>query len=144
MSKRNQIRLVMLIPAFIVGNLIVHSIPICWVSFVLAQDSSQTQAFILRELSHGVVQYQCTIGGQQYTGQSQPSREQWGNAKVGSVVTAIYCPHHPSWSSLEAPVFSPVELLLPAISLVFEIFFIVTIVNPKGKYALQLGLKECE
>ncbi|HEY1788639.1 MAG TPA: DUF3592 domain-containing protein [Verrucomicrobiae bacterium] len=134
----------MLIPAFIVGNLIVHSISFSLVSFVLAQDSSQTQALILRELSHGVVQYRYNIGGQQYTGQSQPSREQWDDAKVGSNITAIYCPHHPSWSSLKDPIFSPVQLLLPAIALVFEFFFVATIINPKGKYALQLGLKEYE
>jgi hypothetical protein len=144
MSRRNQVRLIMLIPTFIVGKLIASTLVFCWTSFLLTEDSIQTQATIAAELSHGVVQYKYTVGDKQYVGQSQPNRERGGNTQVGGVVRVNYCPHHPSLSSLQDPVFPPSQVFLLIIALPVEFFFIATVINPKGKWALKTGLKENE
>lgn len=144
MSKRNQVRLVMLIPTFILGSLIVSTLILCWRSFVLAEDSSQTQATILSELSHGVVQYKYTVGDKEYVGQSQPEKESDAKARIGDHVSVNYCPHHPSLSSLQNPTFPPSRLLLLFIALPIEFLCVATVLNPKGKWALQTGLKQSE
>jgi hypothetical protein len=141
MGKINQVRLIMLIPTFILGHLIVSTLYLCWTSFVLTQDSSQTQATIVSELGHGVVRYKYKIGDRMYVGQSQPSRGLEGKAQIGVQVPVNYCPHHPSLSSLEDPTFPPSELLLLIIVLPIEFLCLATVVNPKGKWALQTGLK---
>jgi hypothetical protein len=132
----------MLIPAFILGNLIVSTLILCWTSFVLAEDSSQTQATIVSELGHGVVQYKYTVGDTEYVGQSQPERGSEGKAKIGGQMSVNYCPHHPSLSSLQNPTFAPSRLLLLVIAIPFEFFCIATVVSPNGRWALQTGLKQ--
>jgi hypothetical protein len=144
MRKRNQIRLVMLIPTLILGRLIFSTLYLCWMSFMLTEDSRQTQATITNKLGHGVVQYKYIVDARQYVGQSQPNRGQVGEAQIGVTVRANYCPHHPSLSSLQDPTFPPSELLLLLIVLPIEFFCIATIVNPKDKWALQTGLKQNE
>src|ERR1700734_87376 len=124
MSRRSQVRLVMLIPTFIVGSLIVSTLFSCWESFMLAENSSQTQATVVAELSHGVLQYKYTIGDKQYTGQSQPARSQGGNVQLGELMRVNYCPHHPSLSSLQDPVFPPSQVFLLIIALPMEFLFI--------------------
>jgi hypothetical protein len=144
MSKRNQVRLVMLIPTFILGSLIVSTLILCWTSIMLTEDSRQTQATVVSELSHGVVRYKYTVGNKEYVGQSQPDRGWEGKTKIGAQIPIYYCPHHPSLSSLQNPTFPPSTLLLLVIALPIEFLCIATVLNPKGKLALQTGLKQNE
>lgn len=144
MRKRNQVRLVMLIPTLILGGLILSTLRLCWSSFVLTEDSSQTQATIVSRLGHGVVQYKYAVDGIQYVGQSQPNRGQDDQVQIGAFERVNYCPHHPTLSSLQEPNFPPSQGLLLIVALPIEFFCIATIVNPNGKWALKTGLKPNE
>jgi hypothetical protein len=144
MSKRNQVRLVMLIPAALVGSLILSFIHASWASFWLVKDSSQTKAIFVSQLSHGVVQYRYMVGGSEYSGQSQRGQNESGMDRPGDEGTVNFSKSHPWLSSLQKPSFPPGGIPVLLVALVFEFFFVATIINPKGRWALQTGLKENE
>lgn len=142
MNKTNQTRLVMLFPTAMLGSFIVSFFHICWITFWLTQDVGQTAATITNEKSHGVVNYSYTINGNQYIGQSQRNREEKEKVPVGGRTLVYFSTSHPWLSSLQAPTFPPPGMIVFIISLAMEFLFVMTVINPKGKWALQIGLKE--
>jgi len=143
-SKRNQVRIVMLIPAFILGGFIFSFVHTGWINFWLAKDPGQTQARIINELSHGVVAYKYTVNNTEYSGQSQRSRDKNEAAHVGEEAPVIFSISHPWLSSLQQPVF-PVGgiwgILMLVITLLIESMLIATIINPKGRWSFNTGLR---
>lgn len=101
MSKRNQIRLFMLIPTVMLGSFIVSWFYGCWISFYLTQNGVQGTATITDARSHGVVGYSYTVGGVQYTGHSQRDSAQYPEVVIGGQAPVYICASHPSWSSLQ-------------------------------------------
>ena len=144
MKKRNQIRLIMLFPALMLGGFILSFVHVYWTGFWLTEDSSQTTATINDERSHGVVDYSYTVAGGHYVGHSQRSRQTWPGPAVGGQAPVYFSASHPWLSSLQPPTFPPQGALFMIIPILFELLFVMTIIDPKGKWALQTGLKESD
>jgi len=144
MSKPNQIRLVMLIPTVLLGSFIVSFFHACWVAFCLTQGAGQTIATITDERSHGVVDYKYVVDGSQYVGHSQRGRDQNSAAAVGGQAPVYFSSAHPWLSSLQTPSFPPPGTLFMFIPLGIEFLLVMTVVDPKGKWAFQTGLKKDE
>jgi hypothetical protein len=144
MKKRNQIRLVMLFPAVMLGSFLFSFAHGCWASFLLSGDASQATATVTNERSHGVVDYTYVAAGNRYVGHSQRSSETYPGPPVGGEARVYFSTSHPWLSSLRAPTFPPSlsRILLMIIPLSMEFLIVMTIIDPKGKWALQTGLKE--
>lgn len=141
MKKRNQVRLVMLFPTIMLGGFIFSFFHICWTDFWLTQDAARTTAIITGEKSHGVVAYKYTVGGNEFVGQSQRSRDESQKTAVGGQAPVYVSSSRPWLSSLEVPAFPPSGTPVVVIALLIEVLFVLTVVNPKGKWALRTGLK---
>jgi hypothetical protein len=142
MSKPNQIRLFMLIPTVMLGRFIISFFHTCWVAFCLTQGAGQTTAIITNERSHGVVDYTYTVESSQYVGHSQRGRDQ--GAAVGGQTLVYFSSARPWLSSLQTPSFPPSGALFMLIPLSIEFLLVMTVINPKGKWAFQTGLKNNE
>jgi hypothetical protein len=145
MTKKNQVRIVMLIPALIVAGFLFSFLKADWINFWLMNDLRKTQATIMNQLSHGVVVYTYAVNNKDYSGQSQRDPSRYPVANIGDKTVVNYSLSHPWLSSLQEPVF-PVGgiwgIFVLMVGLLIESFVVATIVNPKGRWALKTGLKE--
>jgi len=132
----------MLIPTALLGSFIWSFLHACWISFWLTQDSAQVMATIVSEKSHGVVGYNYVVAGREYTGQGQRSRNQYQNVHLGERSLVFFSSSHPWFSSLETPAFPPSGLIVFTGALLMEMLFVMTVITPKGKWALQTGLNQ--
>jgi hypothetical protein len=139
-KKRNQIRLLMLIPTALLGSFLVSFFHGCWIAFWLVQGTTQTEATITAKLSHGVVAYNYNVAGFQYGGQSQADAH--SAIEVGKQTLCYFSRSRPWLSSLVVPSFPPSGTLFIIIPLLIELLLVMTVINPKGKWALQTGLKQ--
>jgi hypothetical protein len=82
------------------------------------------------------------VAGDHYVGHGQRSRQTYPGPAVGGQTAVYYSASHPWLSSLQTPTFLPGGLPVVVIAILFEFLFVMTIIDPKGKWALQTGLKE--
>jgi hypothetical protein len=145
MSKKNQVRIVMLIPALIVAGFLFSFVRTDWINFQLMIDLKKTQAIIVNQLSHEVVVYTYIVNNKNYSGQSQGDPSKYPVANIGDKTVVYYSPSHPWLSSLQEPVF-PVGgiwgIFVLTVGVLIESLIVATILNPKGRWALKTGLKE--
>jgi hypothetical protein len=116
-----------------------------WTHYWQTKDATQTIAMVTKKHSHGVVDYKYRIGTTGYTGRSQQNWEQekYRDVGVGQESIVFYSFSHPWLSSLETPQFPRSGTILLLIALPIEIFLMITVVNPRSAWALNI-LKEPE
>lgn len=139
MRKRNQVRIVMLIPALILGGFVLSFLHGFWASYWLLSDPQWTRGEATEQLQHGMIAYKYTVDGREFLGQSQGSVQPLRN---GGEVSVVYSVSHPWLSSLHRAEIPIPGILMVLLVLFFESMIVATIINPKGKWALQTGLKQ--
>lgn len=140
MTEAAKVRLVVLIPALLLGAFIFSFFHRVWADYWLSRDAEQTTAVITGERSHGVVDYRYSAGAREYTGRSQRNwaEEKSRNLTVGQQSTAFYSSSRPWLSSLEPPAFPPSGTMVMVVALGMELLFVTTLVKPKGRWALNI------
>lgn len=109
-------------------------------NYWLMRDSLQGEAIIDEQLGHGAVKYRYFVNGKQYTGKSGRN---WRDPKYSRVgpgeKAAVYFSDSHPWLSMLYKPDSVVEAL-PLVLIVFflEVFAVLTIINPKSRWALNL------
>jgi hypothetical protein len=111
-----------------------------WTHYWLTKDATQTMAMVTKEHYHGVVDYKYSIGTREYTGRSQTNWEQekYRNVGVGQKSIVFYSFSHPWLSSLETPQFPRSGTIILLIALPIEIFLIITVINPRSAWAMNI------
>ena len=145
MSKKNQVRIVMLIPALIVAGFLFSFVRTDWVNFWLTIDLKKTQATVVNQLSHEVVVYTYIVNNKNYSGQSQRDPSKYPVTNIGDKTVVNYSLSHPWLSSLQEPVFPAGGIwgiFVLTVGVLIESLIVATILNPKGRWALKTGLKE--
>jgi hypothetical protein len=113
-----------------------------WVNYWLLQDSQQGLAVVTDEYwgGHDVVDYKYIVNQKEYTGRSPRNweNEKYRNVQVGGESVVYFSASHPWLSLLHKPTrvveVWPITLLI----LLVEFLFVMTIVNPKGKWAMNI------
>jgi hypothetical protein len=144
MTGQTKIRFVMLVPAGLIAAFLILYLHLSWMGFWLRTDGVQVTAMITAEHSKGQVDYKYNVNGREYAGSSQRnwSHEKYRNVHVGEESIMYYSSSHPGVSSLQDPEFPPSGLPVVIVALVMEFFFVETIINPGGKYALNIPVEE--
>ncbi|SPE54233.1 hypothetical protein SBV1_1770021 [Verrucomicrobia bacterium] len=141
-ANRTMVRLVTLIPTVLLGSLIFSFFHGAWVNFHLMQNAQQTKALITKEHAHGVVDYKYTVEGKEYDGKGQRNWDLgiYRNVTVGEESIVYFSTSHPWMSSLEMPRVLITAWPVLLIALGMELFLVMTVINPKGKWALKTGV----
>ena len=88
---------------------------------------------------HGLYNYRYRVGGKEYTG---TSRGDYKNARypsgVGDTMLVYYSVDHPSVSSLFVPESVIIALPWYVIVSILWLFFLITVINPDSKWAMDL------
>ena len=115
-----------------------------WTHYWLTKDAAQTMAVVTEQHSHGVVDYKYSIGATKFTGRSQCNWEQekYREVGVGQESIVFYSSSHPWLSSLETPQFPRSGTIVLLIALPIEFFLIMTAVNPRSVWALNILNKQ--
>ena len=106
------------------------------------KDGLQGMAAITQEHSKRIMDYKYTVDQKEYEGKSRSNWEgEYKGVRVGDACVMYFSASHPWLSALYKP--RAVVEGLPAliVALLFESFFIATVINPKGKWALNLDNK---
>jgi hypothetical protein len=115
-----------------------------WKDHWLIKDGQQTRADVTREHwgGHGVILYEYRVDGKVYTGADRRSLQNPKYAHVGPGERTVlyYSRSHPWLSAIDTPQFVGIPGL-PVAVLVWFIMsgLIVTVVNPKSRWAFQLS-----
>jgi hypothetical protein len=136
-------RLSALIIALLLGQFFYIQWRSAWTNYWLLTDSREGVATITKELwsGHGQVGYTYAVDQSSYTGKSTRNwqDERYSDVPVGGVSVVYYSASHP-WLSL---LYKPTTLVggLPVIIIAFgiELLLVITVVNPRSKWALNLG-----
>jgi hypothetical protein len=111
-----------------------------WAEYWLTKDPQQTMAIITGSRDHGIVDYKYVVAGEKYTGLSHRNWHdaRYSNVGIGGQSNVYFSASHPWLSTLEPPQFPPSGVIVLIVALVFEFFFIVTVINPRSKWALNV------
>jgi hypothetical protein len=115
-----------------------------WTNYWLTKDGQQGMAVVTKVLwtGHNGVAYRYRVNQKEYTGAGGRS---WQDAKYrlvmpGDQTIVYFSSSHPWLSRLNRPRTAMIEGL-PVLLLAwfFEVLFIITVINPKSKWALKSG-----
>jgi len=111
-----------------------------WKGYWLTRDGVMATAVITAEHSKGLVDYKYTVDGREFAGSGDRNwkEEKYRNVHPGDECILYYSSSHPSISSLRPPEFPPSGLPAIIVALAMEFFFVATIINPRGSFALNL------
>jgi hypothetical protein len=144
-------RLFLLIPALLLAHgFIVLPAEDGWTSYWLLRDGKRGKAVITEVLwtGHDGVAYRYRVNGKEYAGKGgrnhEDPRYRVYGAQVGEESIVYYSASHPWLSQLQRP--RTVVEGLPVVILAWVILglMLVTIVNPRHRWALQLGQSEAK
>ncbi len=125
---------------FFGGSFIFGLLRANWTHYWLTQDPVQATALITGERSHGVVDYEYNAGPMKFTGRSQRNQDQekYRTARIGQESIVYYSRSHPSYSSLETPIFPVPGSIILLVAIPIELMFLITAANPRSKWALNI------
>ena len=138
-------RLAGLIIAILMGSLLVGAAGQAWRNYWLLTDGQQGMATVIEKHwgGHGRVVYRYSVDGTVYTGVGNRNWEDPRYSKVqpGDESVVYYSASRPWISQLHKPRTVIDDLALPMMILVaiIEFFAVMTVVNPKGKWALRVN-----
>jgi hypothetical protein len=141
-------RLVLLIPASFLAYafLILPGIE-TWQSYWLMKDGQKGRAEIIRFTPKTAVVYRYWVNQREYTGRDRRTDEERraakGNVEEERSPTVYYSASHPWVSRLQRPT-TLIPAGLPVLLLAWFLLalMILTMVNPKHNWALQIGAKD--
>jgi len=143
-------RLVLLIPASVLayGFLFLPATE-TWHSYLLMKDGRQGRAEIIQFAPKTQVVYRYRVGQKEYTGRDRRTDEERraarNNLEEERNPTVYYSASHPWVSRLHRPTtLIPPGLPVFILAWFFLVLILVTIVNPKNKWALQMGGKKTD
>ena len=117
-----------------------------WLNYWILKDGQTGTALVTGSYwgGHGNMKYLYTVNEKQYTGHSLPN---WKDARYRSVLIGEHCPvyfsrSHPWLSVLYQPevVFDALPFAL--IVLLLQSCAVITIINPKSRWAFRLGSQQ--
>ena len=111
-------------------------------NYWLLNDCEKSKAYIIgaSRRGHAVYNYKYTIENQEFSGASRRNYkdEKSKNAGTGDSVAVYYSKSHPWISSLYKPDALIVGLPFFAVIIIMQLFALITVINPHGKWALNL------
>jgi hypothetical protein len=117
-----------------------------WVNYWLLKDGQPGAAIVTKELwsGHDAVGYKYSVNQKEYTGRSIRNWQEpkYSNVKIGDESIVYFSASHPWLSLLYKPRTVVEGWPVLIIAAILEIFIIVTVVNPKSKWALDLSEKK--
>ena len=133
---------VLLLPAIALGYFIASMAWRWRTDYWVLADGQPSMALITGEswAGHGVVDYEYEVHRTKYTGRSQKNwrEEKYRRVGLGGKSIVYFSTSHPWLSALDRP--ETVGVGWPVVVLVvlpIELFFVVTLVAPKSKWALR-------
>ena len=132
-------RLVATVPALLLGWGIVLWFSGAYTRYWVLRDGLRGVASITAEGPHATLYYTYAVAGTGYTGHSQSDWVDNREVGVGEQVPVWYSNSHPWLSSLPKP--KPTLYSFPwvLLALPFESMFLITVIAPRSKWALDLG-----
>lgn len=112
-----------------------------WINYWLLKDCQQAMAVVTEDYwgGHGRVVYRYIVNEQPYTGLSSRNWKDEKSSKVGiGEQTVVYFSASHPWLSLLYKPDRYLDVLPALIALTLEFFVVMTAVNPKSKWALNL------
>jgi len=141
-------RLVLLVPAAVLAYAFLFLPGLeTWHNYLLMKDGRHGRAEITRFAPKSTVVYRYWVNQMEYTGRDRRTEEDRraakGNVEEERAPTVYYSASHPWVSRLHRPT-TLIPLGLPVFILAwfFLAMMLLTIVNPKHKWALQMGGKK--
>lgn len=136
------VRWALIIPAVLLGSFLYGQARMSWISYWLMTDGRQGVAIVTNELwsGHDVVDYKYTVDQREYRGRSQRNWEdpKYSHVGIGQESVVYFSPSHPWLSLLYKPRTLIVGLPVLVVALLMESLFIITIINPRSNYAMNL------
>ena len=113
-----------------------------WVQHWLVKDGTPGMAIVTKEhwAGHNAVVYQYRVGQRVYTGQGRRSlhNSKYANVMPGEKTIVYFSASHPWLSAIDLPSFVTIPGLPVALLVwVFEAGFIITVINPKSRWAFD-------
>jgi hypothetical protein len=115
-----------------------------WVQHWLVKDGTPGMAVVTKEhwAGHNVVVYQYRVGQRVYTGQDRRSwhNPKYANVMPGEKLMVYFSASHPWISAIELPIIVTIPgLPVVLLAWLFEAGFIITVINPKNKWAFDFS-----
>jgi hypothetical protein len=135
-------RLFSLIVATALAAMLVSAARQSWMHYWLLQDGRQGMAMVTSEVwsGHNAVNYKYVGNHKEFAGASARNwkEEKYRNVRVGEESVVFFSASHPWLSALSMP--DGVITGLPGliVALLMEFFFVMTVINPKGRWALKI------
>ncbi len=135
-------RFIVLIPMVLLGNQVRLYARGVWTDHWLNQDATTTLALITRAHPKRVFDYRYTVNGKEYTGTSIRAweDEKVHELRVGEKATVFVSASHPWLSSLQASRVMWAGFPFLVLILLFELFFLAVLVDPKGRWSISRWL----
>jgi hypothetical protein len=134
-----------LIIAIALGDFLFLQVRSAWTNYWLLKDGQPGMAIVTKDYwgGHNVVVYEYAVNQKHYTGRSSRSWQEprYRNVRAGDESVVYFSASHPWLSLLNKPRIVVEGLPVVIIVLGLELFAVVTIINPRSKWAFNISDK---